>query len=271
MYLQYLDTFLYLYLISYLLRVSDTIRCCLWCFLPPLPLDIPLVRPASSAQILPTSACVLFSQTDPSACGISPPRVHQILYVRGLGVWTFTNLDIILKVRRDAAPTASYAQTATNINSAYMTSTVLRTLGDRCTFVPSTQSAMKRTPITVTRPFHQRTYPQQGTYHHQQGTYHHKHGTYHHIQGTYHHQQKMTASRRIFFASTASPTCSAEMWVTAPSSPTASSSIVLAHRYATSLSTNPVPSKSLEEAVFTDRSGRPSVFWSSCKLFFVYV
>jgi hypothetical protein len=32
-----------------------------------------------------------------------------------------------------------------------------------------------------------------------------------------------------------------------------------------------VPSKSLEEAVFTVRSGRPSVSWSSCKLFLINV
>lgn len=259
MYLQYLDTLVYLYLISLSSPcVSDAIRCCLWYYLPQPPLHIPLVRPASSAQILPTSACVLFSQTDPSACGISPPRVPKIPYVTGFSVWIFYHMNIILKVRGDAATTASYAQTSTNINSADMTYTVRRTLGDRLTNVPSTQSAMKRTLTTVMPPFHQRTYPQQQ-------------GTYHHNQGTYHHKQKTTASRSIFFASTPSPTCSAGTWVTVPSGPTVSCTSALARRYATSLSTNPVPSKSPEEAVFTDRSGRSSVSWSSCKLFIIYV
>ena len=259
MYFKYLGILVYLYLICLSSpRVSDAIRCCLWYFSPQLPLHIPLVRPELSAQILPTSSCVLFSQTDPSACGISPLHVPQMPYVMSLGVWIIIHLDIILQVRGNAAATASYAQTATTINSAYMTSTVIRTLGDRITIVLSAPSAMKRTPITVTPPFHQRTYPpQQGTFHHQQGTYH--------------HQQKTIAIRRVFFASTASRTCSAETWVAAPSSPTVNSTRALARRYATSLSTNPVPSKSLEEAVFTVRSGRPSVSWSSCKLFIINV
>ncbi|GFG31599.1 hypothetical protein Cfor_11747 [Coptotermes formosanus] len=168
---------------------------------------------------------------DQSAFGI-PPRAPKILYVTCLGVWTFTPTHPdMLQVRGAAASTASFAQTARNINSAGMTSTALRTPGDRITSVLTTPSAVKRIPITVRLSTRRPIHPPQ--------------------QDTYLYQAKMNASRRTLSASTAIPTCSAETWGTAPLNLITNSTSAPVHRYATSLSTSRVPVPKLQEAVFT--------------------